>query len=130
MFGLFFGQIYKRWFFCLVMPEEKPLTKTQIRTNERKAKVKEMVLEKKSIEEIAEAIELTRQTVVNYLGRLLVDDPSLDVQYIKDSVEGHNDIVKSFEKHGLEKIGPIYNDFGGNVEYADIMLVKVLMGSK
>lgn len=112
------------------MTNEKPLTKTQIRTNERKAKVKELILEKKSIEEIALAIELTPNTVVNYIGRLLIDDPSLDVQYIKDTVESYKDIVKSFEKHGSEKIGPIYADFGGNVEYSTITLVKVLMLSK
>ncbi len=112
------------------MAEEKALTKTQIRTNERKAKVKAMILEKKSIEEIAAGIELTANTVVNYIGRLLVDDPSLDVGYIKESVEGYNDIVKAFEKHGTEKIGPIYSEFGGNVEYSDITLVKVLMLNK
>ena len=112
------------------MAEEKPLTKTQIRTNERKARVKELILEKKSIEDMAADLELTANTIVNYIGRLLVDDSSLDVQYIKDSVEGYNDIVRAFEKHGTEKIGPIYSEFGGNVEYADIILVKVLLGSK
>ncbi len=112
------------------MVEEKELTKTQIRTNERKAKVKKLILEKKSIEEIAEIIELTPNTVVNYIGRLLGDDSSLDVDYIKKSVEGYNDIVKAFEKLGMEKIGPIYSEFGGNVEYADITLVKVLMMGK
>jgi hypothetical protein len=112
------------------MVEEKKLTKTQIRTNERKAKVKGLILEKKSIEEIAQAIELTPNTVVNYIGRLLVDDSSLDVQYIKDSVQGYADIVKAFEKLGSEKIGPIYSELGGNVEYSEITLVKVLMTSK
>ena len=111
------------------MTDEKPLTKTQIKTNERKAKVKTMILEKKSIDEIAAVIELTAQTVVNYIGRLLADDPSLDVQYIKDSVEGYKDIVKAFEKLGSEKIGPIYAEFGGNVEYSNIILVKVLLSS-
>lgn len=112
------------------MTDEKPLTKTQIRTNERKARVKELILQKKSIEDIATDLELTPNTIVNYIGRLLLDDASLDVGYIKASVEGYNDIVKAFEKHGSEKIGPIYNEFGGNVEYADITLVKVLMLSK
>lgn len=110
--------------------EEKKLSKTQIRTNERKARVKELILEKKSIAEIAVVLELTPNTIVNYIGRLLGDDSSLDVQYIKDSVEGYNDIVKAFEKLGMEKIGPIYSEFGGNVEYADITLVKVLLSAK
>lgn len=109
---------------------EKKLTKTQIRTNERKAKIKEMILEKKSIEDIADLMELTPNTIVNYIGRLLVDDNSLDVEYIKEGVEGYNDIVKAFEKLGDEKIGPIYAEFGGNVEYADINLVKFLKLSK
>jgi len=112
------------------MTEEKALTKTQIRTNERKAKVKELILEKKSIDEIAAELDLTANTIVNYIGRLLTDDVSLDVQYIRDSVEGYNDIAKAFEKLGSEKIGPIYAEFGGNVEYADINLVKVLILGK
>ena len=112
------------------MTEEKPLTKTQIKTNERKARVKELILQKKSIEEIAIALELTANTIVNYIGRLLADDNTLDVNYIKEKVEGYNDIAKAFEKLGSEKIGPIYAEFGGNVEYADINLVKVLMLGK
>ncbi|MEA3248376.1 MAG: helix-turn-helix domain-containing protein [Nanoarchaeota archaeon] len=112
------------------MVEEKKLSKTQIRTNERKAKVKAFVLEKKSIEEIASAIELTPNTVVNYIGRLLGDDETLDVGYLKESVVGYSDIVKAFEKLGSEKIGPIYSELGGNVDYSDISLVKVLMLGK
>ena len=110
--------------------EEKKLTKTQIRTNERKARVKSLILEKKSIDEIAKDLELTANTIVNYIGRLLGEDNTLDVEYLKDSVEGYKDIVKAFEKHGTEKIGPVYNEFGGNVEYFDINLVKVLMLGK
>jgi transcriptional antiterminator len=112
------------------MEKEKSLTKTQIRTNERKVRVRELILKKLSINDIAHDLELTPNTIVNYIGRLLTDDASLDIEYIKESVEGYKDIVKSFEKHGTEKIGPIYADFGGNVEYADITLVKVLMLSK
>ena len=115
------------------MSEEKPvkkLTATQIRTNERKARVKELILQKKSIVEIATDLDLTPNTIVNYIGRLLTDDSTLDVQYIKETVQGYQDIAKAFEKHGTEKIGPIYNELGGNVEYADITLVKVLLLSK
>ena len=108
----------------------KPKINVKERTEMRKAKIKELILKKMSIEDIAFEMELTANTIINYIGRLLVDDSSLDVQYIKDSIEGYNDIVKSFEKHGTEKIGPIYADFGGNVEYNDINLVKVLISSK
>jgi uncharacterized protein YpbB len=109
---------------------EKKLTATQIRTNERKARVRELILKKMSIEDIAADLELTPNTIVNYIGRLLADEPSLDVNYIKESVEGYNDIAKAGEELGWEKIGPIYNKFGGNVEYSDITLVKVLSLSK
>ncbi|MDA3836894.1 MAG: HRDC domain-containing protein [Nanoarchaeota archaeon] len=112
-----------------VLPD-KPKINVKERTEMRKAKVKELIGLKTSIEDIAADLGLTSQTVVNYIGRLLVDDPKLDVQYIKDSVEGYNDIVKSFEKHGTEKIGPVYGDFAGMVEYSDIMLVKILLGAK
>jgi len=87
-------------------------------------------LKKTSIEEMAQNLELTNQTIVNYIGRLLIDSPTLDVDYIKNSVEGYNDIVKSFSKHGTEKIGPVYADFAGMVEYSDIALVKVLLLAK
>ncbi|NCN86891.1 hypothetical protein GW932_03580 [archaeon] len=115
------------------MEEEKNVKKlsaTQIRTNERKARVKELILQKMSIEDIAKDLELTPNTIVNYIQRLLTDNASLDVTYIKESVEGYNDIARAFEKLGSEKIGPIYAEFGGNVEYADISLVKVLMLAK
>ncbi|MEA3414521.1 MAG: helix-turn-helix domain-containing protein [Nanoarchaeota archaeon] len=112
------------------MSEEKKLTKTQIRTNERKAKVKELILQKKSIEEIATALELTTNTIGSYIGRLLTDDATLDIQYIKETIQGYEDIKKAFEKHGTEKLGPIYNELGGNVDYADITLVRFLLLSK
>lgn len=110
--------------------EVKPKINVKERTEMRKARVKELILKKTSIEDMASDLELTNQTIVNYIGRLLTDDPTLDVQYIKDSVEGYNDIVKSFAKHGTEKIGPVYGDFAGMVEYSDIMLVKVLLTAK
>lgn len=112
-----------------VLPD-KPKINVKERTAMRKEKVKELIEQKMDIEDIALEMELTASTIVNYIGRLLADNPDLDVQYIKDSIEGYNDIVKSFEKHGTEKIGPIYADFGGNIEYSDINLVKVLISSK
>src|SRR3989339_681189 len=90
----------------------------------------ELIEQKMSIEDMANDLDLTSNTIVNYIGRLLTDDSSLDVKYLKESVNGYNDIVNAFKKYGTEKIGPIYVEFSGNVEYADIILVKVLMLSK
>lgn len=109
---------------------DKPKINVKERTQMRKERVKELVLEKMPIEKIAKDLELTPNTIINYLARLLNDDASLDVEYIKKSIEGYNDIVKAFEKYGTEKIGPIYAEFSGDVEYANISLVKVLMLSK
>lgn len=107
--------------------EVKPKINVKERTEMRKSRVKELIGKKKNIDDMAADLELTAQTIVNYIGKLLVDDSDLDVQYIKDSVEGYNDIVKSFLKHGMEKMGPIYGDFGGNVEFSTIALVRTLM---
>lgn len=112
-----------------VVPE-KPKVNVKERTEMRKTRVKEMIIERKSIEEMALDLELTNQTVVNYIDKLLKEGVFLDVQYIKDSIAGYNDIVKSFEKNGLERMGPVYADLGGNVEFADIALVRVLMQAK
>ena len=109
---------------------DKPKINVKERTEMRKARTKELILEKKSIDEIAMDLALTPNTIVNYIGRLLNDDSSLDVNYIKESVQGYADIVKAFEKHGREKIGPIYAELGGNAEYSDISLVKVLLLAK
>jgi ATP-dependent DNA helicase RecQ len=109
---------------------DKPKMNVKERTEMRKARVKELILEKKPINEIAMDLALTENTIVNYIGRLLNDDKTLDVEYIKKSVMGYEDIVKSFEKHGTELIGPIYAELGGNAEYSDISLVKVLLLSK
>ncbi|HLD55496.1 MAG TPA: HRDC domain-containing protein [Candidatus Nanoarchaeia archaeon] len=109
---------------------EKPKINVKERTETRKARVKELIEQKMSIEDMANDLDLTSNTIVNYIGRLLTDDSSLDVKYIKESVAGYSDIVKAFKKYGTEKIGPIYAEFSGNVEYADIILVKVLMLSK
>ncbi len=110
--------------------DKKSRMSVKERTELRKLKIKELILEKVNLENIALKLELTTNTIVNYVGRLLTDDPSLDVEYIKESVPGYKDIVKAFEKHGTEKIGPIYNELGGNVEYPEINLVKVLLLSK
>ena len=109
---------------------EKPKINVKERTETRKARVKELIEQKMSIEDMANDLDLTSNTIVNYIGRLLTDDSSLDVKYLKESVNGYNDIVNAFKKYGTEKIGPIYVEFSGNVEYADIILVKVLMLSK
>ena len=109
---------------------ERPKINVKERTETRKRRVKELIEQKMSIEDMANDLDLTSNTIVNYIGRLLTDDSSLDVKYIKESVAGYSDIVKAFKKYGTEKIGPIYAEFSGNVEYADIILVKVLMLSK
>lgn len=108
---------------------EKPKINVKERTALRKARVKELIGEKKSIEEMAQDLELTSQTIVNYIDKLIKDGERLDVEHIKASIEGYNDIKKSFDKHGLEKLGPVYGDFAGMVEYSDIALVRVLMGA-
>jgi len=108
----------------------KPKINVKERTAMRKAKVKELIEKKMLIDEMANIMDLTAQTIANYIGRLLEDDPTLDVTHIKNSIEGYNDIVKSFEKHGTEKIGPVYGDFAGMVEYSDIALVRILMQAK
>lgn len=110
--------------------EVKPKINVAERTAVRKARVKELIGKKMGIEDMAHDLSLTATTIVNYIGRLLVDDPELDVKYIKESVEGYNDIARAFERLGDEKIGPIYAEFGGNVEYSDISLVKVLLLAK
>jgi len=108
---------------------DKPKVNVKERTEMRKANVEEMIEQKKTIEEMALELGLTPVTIVNYIDRLFSDSVSLDVQYIKDSIEGYSDIVKSFERHGTEKIGPIYADLAGMAEYFDITLVRVLMKS-
>lgn len=110
---------------------DKPKVNVKERTEMRKTKVKEMIGQKKTIAEMALELGVTDGTIVNYIDRLFSDSVNLDVQYIKDSIEGYSDIVKSFEKHGTEKIGPIYADLAGMAEYFDITLVRVLIkGSK
>jgi ATP-dependent DNA helicase RecQ len=82
-----------------------------------------------SIEEIAQQRGLASSTIIGHLAKAYASGEDIDIdQLIPKDKEAK--IIESFEKFGLERIGPVKVDLGENFTYGEVNLVqaKLLRG--
>jgi ATP-dependent DNA helicase PIF1 len=93
-------------------------------------KTKELLLQKKSLEEIANSRNLDLRTILNHLGMLHEKkemDPVRDVTYLTiGSEELIRKIHKALRQHGTLKLKPIFDHFNGEVPYETIHIARLL----
>jgi len=90
-------------------------------------KTKEMILEKKSLEEIAKAQSFSEGTIINHIERIVNKGEKINIDYLFPSKEKFNEIKIAFEKLGTEKLALIYNYFNEEFSYKDIRLVRIAL---
>lgn len=93
-------------------------------TSER---VREMVIQKIPVEEIAKKLNFKDETILNHISKLIESGEKLDLSYIKINPEKVKNIKSAFEKLGTAKLAPIYNFFNKEISYYEIRLVKLLL---
>ena len=115
----------------LAKPKEK-----KVPTREQ---TKVLIEEGKSLEEIAEARDLTINTIVGHLEKLVVDFPDLDLSKLKPDQKQidlvakaidacmKNAIEEDLDTNGRMKLGLIHRELGGKMEYEEIRLCRVFV---
>ncbi len=122
-----------------VIPSEKDLIKLKKSPSERIKKestqheTKTLLLEGKSLEMVATLRQLTVSTIVGHL-ETMVDNKGVSVPELKSILEKEpswdkkiqKNILKAIEKHGFEKLRPLYEETGEEYDYLMIRLVRAL----
>lgn len=94
---------------------------------------KDLLLEKRSLSDIAKARSITKETVVSHIEKLLEEDSAPDIYYLKNEVSGSKfkKIIEAFEECLEEnpdrRLSPVKNILGPNISYNDIRLARLFL---
>jgi ATP-dependent DNA helicase PIF1 len=96
-------------------------------------KTKALLLEEKSIDEIAIERGLTKETVISHIEKLLMEGKieKDKIAHIKPKGKKFKDILatfqKMYDKTGELNLSPVKSKVGGDVSYFDIQLARVFL---
>ena len=94
---------------------------------------REFVLSKTPLAEIAKKRDITVETIVSHIEKLIEEDASLDIAYlISDMSHGKRDqiakaIKKNYEISKNNYLSPVRDMLGPKFSYLDIRLVRLIM---
>ncbi|TSC58782.1 MAG: ATP-dependent DNA helicase RecQ [Candidatus Peregrinibacteria bacterium Greene0416_19] len=108
------------------------------RTRERNVKragstyeeTRALVLQKKSLADIAAARDLAPGTIVQHIEALVGIDPTIDIEHLRPPAIAFDAISKAFEGAEDGRLGPVFGKLGGRYSYEMIRLVRVFMQRK
>jgi len=107
------------------------LKEKKISTYEKTA---ELVREKKSLSDMAKERDVTAETVIDHIEKMLAEGVALDITYLKKEISPTHfkKIEKAFEdvfaKTGETRLTPVKEIVGANISYRDIRLARALLG--
>ena len=105
-----------------LLPEpemEKP--KEKISTYE---KTKQLLLQKKSIAEIAEARELVRDTIIGHIEKLIKSGEKIDIEHLRPPKKDLEKIAAAFKKIPAGYLTPIYEFLDGQYSFSDLRIAR------
>lgn len=87
---------------------------------------KQMIEQKKSLEEIALKHGIKTDTVVTHISKLLEAGEEIDMEYLRPKKEVFDEITAAFEACGYELLGPVHEHLKKKYEYPLLKLVRIL----
>ena len=136
-----FGEIFSQ--FINIYVQENKLTPLEVpdprkrkrnrlrqslkRGNSRYQTTREMVVQKKPLNEIAKVQGLTESTIINHIDRLVDAGEELDIDYLKPPSGQLAEIKKAFLKCGSEKLKPVYDFLDEKYSYEEIRLASLFL---
>ncbi len=89
---------------------------------------KQYILDSQSIEDIAVQREVTNDTILNHIEKLLEQDGELDVEYLRPKKSKRvKRIEEVFERIGIDRLAPVKSDLGDDTSYHELRLVRIFM---
>jgi ATP-dependent DNA helicase RecQ len=89
-------------------------------------KTKDLVDQKKSLPEIAQALGFTEGTIINHIDRLIDAGEKMDLKYLYSNKNEFDEISTAFDVLGGERLKPIFEYLKGKYTYDQIRLVGVI----
>ncbi len=90
-------------------------------------KTKELIQKKVPVLRIAKHEKVTQDTIINRIEKMLDAGESLNLEYLKLPRDRYEVMKKAFIKCGDEKLKPVFEYLGGNYDYDELKLVRVLL---
>lgn len=90
-------------------------------------KTKELVQKGLSLAEMAKERGLTQGTVIGHLEKLRLEDPDIDISYLKPPRERFEKIAAAFAASDDTKLGPIKAKLGRSFSYDDVRLGRLFL---
>jgi hypothetical protein len=94
----------------------------------------ELVRGEKSLDEMAKARSVTRETIIAHLESLIEEGIEINIKYLKKEISSaHFPKIKKaleevFEKTGTTLLSPVKEKLGATISYQEIRLARVLLG--
>jgi len=104
---------------------EKPLKPTEIGSTYDETK--KFLKQKIPIQAIAEIRELSPSTIINHIEKLVDEDPTLDVDYLKPPMEKFTKIAEAFKKTGGFALTPVKNILGEEFSYDELRMARIFL---
>ena len=104
-----------------VMPEIK------VRKSVYFLKTKELIQKQVSVERIAKHLDLTYDTIINHIEKMLDAGEQLDLEYLKLPLDRFKAIKKGYAKCGDEWLKPVFVFLEEKYSYDELKLVRVLL---
>lgn len=120
-------------------PEGSSLPKTSSRQKKKPkgyslTETKDLLAQKKSISEIAQARSLTISTVAGHIDKIRSAEPEFDLSHLKNSLDEARFIViaKAFQRvapsdNGYKPLGPVKEILGDDFSYDEIRLARLFL---
>jgi hypothetical protein len=76
---------------------------------------------------IAEACDVTEDTVLKYIEKLVALGVAPDITHLIDDLPEVDRIRSLYEEHGLQYVKPVFDALQGKVPYAILRLVRLVL---
>lgn len=88
-------------------------------------KTKQLLAEKKSIAEIAEARKLVHDTIIGHIEKLLRSGEKIDIEHLRPKKDDLEKIAAAFRKSKDGRLAAIYEFLDGRYSYIDIRMARL-----
>jgi ATP-dependent DNA helicase RecQ len=88
-----------------------------------------LVLNKKSIEEMASLRGVSAWTIMSHIEKLLNAGENIDIDYLRPPVEQFETIKAAFQKSGGTALSPVREILGEQFSYAELKLARLFIGN-
>jgi len=113
-----------------VLENENKMPK-KIKKKANKLITLDLIHKKMSLEKIAQEQGLKLNTIINHIEKMLLDNIKMDLKYLKSENnlddKKYNKIKLAFEKCGLEKLKPVFDELQEEYDYDDLRLVRLIL---